>query len=333
MREGKSSNCFLTGVNEWCLFCVCGRKKIECKTVHLRSVLFLFAVLFQMRTWRLASTKASAAPWAAHTHDHMTLDMDAVLSDFVRSTGAEPGLARDLLEGMPPLRQWGTRSCIVMTWWDWWLKYFIKILNICEFLCQSAAPCCAVDSLKWVEESKEQKKGKERKGKEKETKEGWRAEGLTTESQLADLEASVTVLRVHSPERTLCPSAGTHWGAECYWPLYSLNTAQLGKKTQERKSAHSSGTVKAGWLSVELALVPRDCKSYVFVVLRNFEMNLSQFYFNQKLAFQYQTERNEELLCFRWTKASTTLMLIEKDFHDTYITQIMYGNLFVSVCI
>ncbi|KAM7053614.1 OTU domain-containing protein 7B isoform 4-T13 [Molossus nigricans] len=32
-------------------------------------------------------------------NDHMTLDMDAVLSDFVRSTGAEPGLARDLLEG------------------------------------------------------------------------------------------------------------------------------------------------------------------------------------------------------------------------------------------
>ena len=32
----------------------------------------------------------------------MTLDMDAVLSDFVRSTGAEPGLARDLLEGRPP---------------------------------------------------------------------------------------------------------------------------------------------------------------------------------------------------------------------------------------
>nr|XP_033780505.1 OTU domain-containing protein 7B isoform X4 [Geotrypetes seraphini] len=29
----------------------------------------------------------------------MTWDMDAVLSDFVRSTGAEPGLARDLLEG------------------------------------------------------------------------------------------------------------------------------------------------------------------------------------------------------------------------------------------
>uniref|UniRef100_A0A4W4DQT0 ubiquitinyl hydrolase 1 n=1 Tax=Electrophorus electricus TaxID=8005 RepID=A0A4W4DQT0_ELEEL len=32
----------------------------------------------------------------------MTLDMDAVLSDFVRSTGAEPGLARDLLEGKMP---------------------------------------------------------------------------------------------------------------------------------------------------------------------------------------------------------------------------------------
>ncbi|XP_039607177.1 OTU domain-containing protein 7B isoform X1 [Polypterus senegalus] len=29
----------------------------------------------------------------------MTLDMDAVLSEFVRSTGADPGLARDLLEG------------------------------------------------------------------------------------------------------------------------------------------------------------------------------------------------------------------------------------------
>ncbi|XP_041098931.1 OTU domain-containing protein 7B isoform X2 [Polyodon spathula] len=29
----------------------------------------------------------------------MTLDMDTVLSDFVRSTGADPGLARDLLEG------------------------------------------------------------------------------------------------------------------------------------------------------------------------------------------------------------------------------------------
>uniref|UniRef100_A0A8C1T923 ubiquitinyl hydrolase 1 n=1 Tax=Cyprinus carpio TaxID=7962 RepID=A0A8C1T923_CYPCA len=37
--------------------------------------------------------------WAAQPHDQMTLDMDAVLSDFVRSTGAEPGLARDLLEG------------------------------------------------------------------------------------------------------------------------------------------------------------------------------------------------------------------------------------------
>lgn len=32
----------------------------------------------------------------------MTVDMDAVLSDFVRSTGAEPGLARDLLEGESP---------------------------------------------------------------------------------------------------------------------------------------------------------------------------------------------------------------------------------------
>ncbi|KFO96716.1 OTU domain-containing protein 7A, partial [Calypte anna] len=41
---------------------------------------------------------AAAACLAASLNDHMTLDMDAVLSDFVRSTGAEPGLARDLLE-------------------------------------------------------------------------------------------------------------------------------------------------------------------------------------------------------------------------------------------
>lgn len=32
--------------------------------------------------------------------------MDAVLSDFVRSTGAEPGLARDLLEGMFVMAYW-----------------------------------------------------------------------------------------------------------------------------------------------------------------------------------------------------------------------------------
>ncbi|KAM4595898.1 LOW QUALITY PROTEIN: OTU domain-containing protein 7A-like, partial [Polymixia lowei] len=48
---------------------------------------------------RLASTKVTTVAWVARPHDLMTLDMDAVLSDFVRSTGAEPGLARDLLEG------------------------------------------------------------------------------------------------------------------------------------------------------------------------------------------------------------------------------------------
>ncbi|XP_070352919.1 OTU domain-containing protein 7A isoform X3 [Equus asinus] len=46
----------------------------------------------------LLPNPTSAECWAALLHDHMTLDMDAVLSDFVRSTGAEPGLARDLLE-------------------------------------------------------------------------------------------------------------------------------------------------------------------------------------------------------------------------------------------
>lgn len=45
------------------------------------------------------ASPAAAACLAASLDDHMTLDMDAVLSDFVRSTGAEPGLARDLLEG------------------------------------------------------------------------------------------------------------------------------------------------------------------------------------------------------------------------------------------
>lgn len=47
----------------------------------------------------LLPNPATAAHPAVLLHDPMTLDMDAVLSDFVRSTGAEPGLARDLLEG------------------------------------------------------------------------------------------------------------------------------------------------------------------------------------------------------------------------------------------
>nr|XP_031528016.1 OTU domain-containing protein 7A [Vicugna pacos] len=47
----------------------------------------------------LLPNPTSAECWAALLHDPMILDMDAVLSDFVRSTGAEPGLARDLLEG------------------------------------------------------------------------------------------------------------------------------------------------------------------------------------------------------------------------------------------
>uniref|UniRef100_A0A8I3PCP8 OTU deubiquitinase 7A n=1 Tax=Canis lupus familiaris TaxID=9615 RepID=A0A8I3PCP8_CANLF len=54
--------------------------------------------------WMVSSllpNPTSAECWAALLHDPMTLDMDAVLSDFVRSTGAEPGLARDLLEGCP----------------------------------------------------------------------------------------------------------------------------------------------------------------------------------------------------------------------------------------
>lgn len=53
----------------------------------------LYDMLFLCR-W-----ECEAAGQAAQPHDPMTLDMDAVLSDFVRSTGAEPGLARDLLEG------------------------------------------------------------------------------------------------------------------------------------------------------------------------------------------------------------------------------------------
>ncbi|XP_075016370.1 OTU domain-containing protein 7A isoform X1 [Calonectris borealis] len=48
---------------------------------------------------RQPARPTAAACLAASLNDHMTLDMDAVLSDFVRSTGAEPGLARDLLEG------------------------------------------------------------------------------------------------------------------------------------------------------------------------------------------------------------------------------------------
>lgn len=48
----------------------------------------------------------------------MTVDMDAVLSDFVRSTGAEPGLARDLLEG--ELRQKTEILSAVQTCSDEW---------------------------------------------------------------------------------------------------------------------------------------------------------------------------------------------------------------------
>lgn len=125
-----------------------------------------------MRTWRLASTKATAAPWAAHTHDHMTLDMDAVLSDFVRSTGAEPGLARDLLEGKGTLsvrgrlfkfqmgavvggrgeeRKWGEQERKASTrgeetgqpvcWFRpaWW---FYKCITLGEFEEQSATGSC-----------------------------------------------------------------------------------------------------------------------------------------------------------------------------------------------
>lgn len=52
----------------------------------------------QVEAWILIYDLPTSLAWK-YLNDHMTLDMDAVLSDFVRSTGAEPGLARDLLEG------------------------------------------------------------------------------------------------------------------------------------------------------------------------------------------------------------------------------------------
>lgn len=61
--------------------------------------LFWFFCLCRWTSCSLPSNPDTAALQAAPSDDHMTLDMDAVLSDFVRSTGAEPGLARDLLEG------------------------------------------------------------------------------------------------------------------------------------------------------------------------------------------------------------------------------------------
>lgn len=54
------------------------------------------------------------------------------------------------------------------------------------------------------------KERKRREGKEQETKEGRRGAVLATESQLADLEASVAVLRARSPGRALYPFIGTH---------------------------------------------------------------------------------------------------------------------------
>ena len=62
----------------------------------------MVALLLSLHRWMYCSlvlNLATAAHVAAALHDPMTLDMDAVLSDFVQSTGAEPGLARDLLEG------------------------------------------------------------------------------------------------------------------------------------------------------------------------------------------------------------------------------------------
>lgn len=73
----------------------------------------------------------------------MTLDMDAVLSDFVRSTGAEPGLARDLLEGK------GTAGaqleCFGGGWSEGW-----------------ASPCC----VRAGEKGKEKEKGTGKAGRE-----------------------------------------------------------------------------------------------------------------------------------------------------------------------
>lgn len=66
--------------------------------VFCRTIVF-FSSFNRWMSCSLGFNPATAAPLAALLDDHMTLDMDAVLSDFVRSTGAEPGLARDLLEG------------------------------------------------------------------------------------------------------------------------------------------------------------------------------------------------------------------------------------------
>ncbi|XP_022435900.1 OTU domain-containing protein 7A [Delphinapterus leucas] len=63
------------------------------------SNLLIGAIYIRWMVSSLLPNPTSAECWAALLHDPMTLDMDAVLSDFVRSTGAEPGLARDLLEG------------------------------------------------------------------------------------------------------------------------------------------------------------------------------------------------------------------------------------------
>lgn len=119
--------------------------------------------------------------------------MDAVLSDFVRSTGAEPGLARDLLEGKRP-----------PAFPELETNYDIEYLVFGIFCFEQLLPDVVV--LKYVEGMR----GNEGKEKRKKTKEGWGGEGPATVSQLADLEASVTVLRVHSPGRALCPFIGTH---------------------------------------------------------------------------------------------------------------------------
>lgn len=214
--------------------CFSHRGVICCCVFKARCV---FSLLFsQMRTWRLASTKATAAPWAAHTHDHMTLDMDAVLSDFVRSTGAEPGLARDLLEGKRP-----TLSLLEDSIFLSFFLFFFLISR--SLMCRGCARAIVKN-----------RRGEEMRGKGEERKQrrGGEEQGIATASQLADLEARVTVLRVHSPRRALCPFIGTHWGAECYWHLYSLRTVVGGggKKQKTKQESKKCTEQQKSWLMV-----------------------------------------------------------------------------------
>ena len=113
------------------------------------------------------------------------------------------------------------------------------------------------------------------KGEERKQRRGGEEQAIATASQLADLEARVTVLRAHSPRRALCPFIGTHWGAECYWHLYSLHTVVGGW----RKKQNKTGEQKVHRATEKLVDGQLNWQRYPELVKSNVNVFVSSFFF------------------------------------------------------